>query len=112
MTDNCYHAHVFSIPDGPPMPSSVDLGRSLEKAVNELVKAGRYNSRSEVLREGVRLVQEREARLASLDAAIARGVADADAGRITDANVVFGELAARYGSAPRATTKRKRRRRA
>jgi antitoxin ParD1/3/4 len=94
------------------MPSSVDLGRSLETAVNELVKAGRYNSRSEVLREGVRLVQEREARLASLDAAIARGVADADAGRITDANVVFGELAARYGSAPRATTKRKRRRRA
>lgn len=64
------------------MASSVDLGSRLEDVVTELVKSGRYNSRSEILREGVRLVQEREARLAALDAAIARGLADADAGRV------------------------------
>jgi antitoxin ParD1/3/4 len=32
--------------------------------------------------EAARLVLEREARLASLDASIARGIADADAGRV------------------------------
>ena len=78
------------------MPSSVDLGKRLEKTVNDLVKHGRYNSRSEVLREGVRLVQEREARLAAVDAAIARGVADADAGRVTDAAAAFDKLTTRY----------------
>jgi len=78
------------------MPSSVDLGKRLEKTVNDLVKEGRYNSRSEVLREGVRLVQEREARLATVDAAIARGVADADAGRVTDAASAFDKLTARH----------------
>ena len=59
------------------MAISADLGTHLETYVNELVTKGRYNSKSEVLREGVRLVQEREAKLAALrqtlDAAIERG---------------------------------------
>ena len=38
------------------MPSSADLGPRLERYVTSLVTTGRYNSRSEVLREGVRLV--------------------------------------------------------
>lgn len=59
---------------------SADLGATLEQFVASLVGSGRYNSKSEVLREGVRLIQEREARLAALDAAIARGIAEADAG--------------------------------
>jgi len=78
------------------MPSSVDLGPQLEKLVTKLVRSGRYNSRSEILREGVRLVQEREARLASLDAAIARGIADADAGRVKPLPKVFDRLEAKY----------------
>ena len=81
------------------MPSSVDLGKKLERTVTDLIKSGRYNSRSEVLREGVRLVEEREARLAALDVSIARGVADGDASRITPAASTFDRLAARY-SAP------------
>jgi putative addiction module CopG family antidote len=48
------------------MASSVDLGNQLESVISQLVKAGRFNSRSEVLREGVRLVHEREVRLAAL----------------------------------------------
>jgi antitoxin ParD1/3/4 len=38
----------------------------------------------------------RETRLAVLDAAIARGVADSDAGRLTPAFEVFGRLEAKY----------------
>ncbi|MBX9898145.1 MAG: type II toxin-antitoxin system ParD family antitoxin [Qipengyuania sp.] len=75
---------------------SADLGKPLEDFVSELVTAGRYNSKSEVLREGVRLVQEREARLAALRAAIAVGIADADAGRVTPADEVFDRLEAKY----------------
>jgi antitoxin ParD1/3/4 len=75
---------------------SADLGRQLESFVSDLVKAGRYNSKSEVLREGVRLIQEREARLAALDAAIARGLADAEAGRSRPADDVFARLETKY----------------
>ncbi|HEY6815116.1 MAG TPA: type II toxin-antitoxin system ParD family antitoxin [Croceibacterium sp.] len=78
---------------------SADLGRTLETFVAQLVSSGRYNSKSEVLREGVRLVQEREARLAALDAALARGLADAEAGRTTPAAEVFDRLEAKYRSA-------------
>jgi antitoxin ParD1/3/4 len=78
------------------MPSSVDLGTRLEAFVAKLVAAGRYNSKSEVLREGIRLIQEREARLAALDAALAAGIADADAGRVQPASKVFDRLAAKY----------------
>ena len=37
------------------MAISADLGDYLEEYVNQLVTKGRYNSKSEVLREGVRL---------------------------------------------------------
>lgn len=78
------------------MPSSADLGPRLESYVTSLVTSGRYNSRSEVLREGVRLVEEREKRLAALDAAIARGLADADEERVTPAEGVAERLMAKY----------------
>ncbi|MCZ7496966.1 type II toxin-antitoxin system ParD family antitoxin [Agrobacterium rhizogenes] len=78
------------------MASSANLGRHLEGYVSDLVKSGRYNSRSEVLREGVRLVEEREKRLAALDLAIARGIADADAGRITPVDDVASQFSAKY----------------
>ena len=75
---------------------SADLGQQLEGFVARLVEAGRYNSKSEVLREGVRLIQEREARLAVLDASIARGLADAEAGPTGAAEGGFGRLEAKY----------------
>jgi antitoxin ParD1/3/4 len=78
------------------MASSVDLGNQLESFVGQLVKTGRYNSRSEILREGVRLIHERETRLAALDASIARGIADADSGRVIDIDAAAAALDARY----------------
>ena len=78
------------------MPSS-HLGEALETVVDDLVRAGRYGSRIEVLREGVRLIEERERRLAALDSALARAIADADAGRVTPLDDVADRLTARYG---------------
>lgn len=75
---------------------SADLGTQLETFVSQLVESGRYNSKSEVLREGVRLIQEREARLSALDASIARGLGDAEAGRVKPAEEVFDRLRKKY----------------
>jgi antitoxin ParD1/3/4 len=79
---------------------SVELGDALDRFVDGLVRDGRYNSKSEILREGVRLVQERETRLAALDAAMGRGLADSDAGRVKPANEIFDRLDAKYKSLP------------
>jgi len=78
------------------MAISADLGETLEKVVADLVENGRYNSKSEVLREGVRLVQEREARLRELDAMIQAGLDDVAAGRTKPAEEVFARLMAKY----------------
>jgi antitoxin ParD1/3/4 len=56
---------------------NVSLGERWEGFVDNVLKAGRYASASEVVREGLRLVEEREAKLAALretlNASIARG---------------------------------------
>ncbi|OAN53770.1 type II toxin-antitoxin system ParD family antitoxin [Magnetospirillum moscoviense] len=56
---------------------NVSIGDRWEQFVEQAVKAGRYSSASEVVREGLRLVEEREAKLkalrATLDASIAAG---------------------------------------
>lgn len=78
------------------MASSVNLGEQLEAFITEAVRNGRYGSRSEVLREGVRLVQEREAKWARFEAEVQKGIDDADAGRTEDADVVFKRLIAKY----------------
>ncbi|MBB1248660.1 type II toxin-antitoxin system ParD family antitoxin [Rhizobium sp. G21] len=78
------------------MPRSDNLGPQLENYVADLVKSGRYTSRSDVLREGVRLLEERDTRLSALDAAIARGLADADAGRVKSVDNVADRLSEKY----------------
>ena len=84
------------------MAMSVDLGERLESFVSEMVASGRYNSKSEVLREGLRLVQDREALLASMNAAISKGLADLDAGRVKPAEDVFDRLESKYKAMDRA----------
>jgi antitoxin ParD1/3/4 len=75
---------------------SADLGPQLESFVAKLVETGRYNSKSEVLREGIRLIQERETRLSVLDQALARGLADAEAGQVKPMSDVVTRLASKY----------------
>ena len=81
------------------MAISAELGPVLEDFVSGLVSEGRYNSKSEVLREGIRLVQERESRLAALDAAIAAGRADVAAGRVISIEAAFDRLDAKFAAA-------------
>jgi antitoxin ParD1/3/4 len=80
-----------------------ELTDEFEEFVTHLVASGRYRSKREVLQEGVRLVQEREAQLADLDAAIARGIADADAGQVKPTTEVFDRLEAKYRAMAQAT---------
>ncbi len=82
---------------------SADLGPQLESFVAKLVETGRYNSKSEVLREGIRLIQERETRLAVLDLALARGLEDAEAGRVKPIADVVSRLADKYQGMGRAS---------
>jgi antitoxin ParD1/3/4 len=79
--------------------------------LDELVASGRFASREDALREGLRLVHEQgwtdeAVDLDSLDpatrAAVEGGLADIDAGRTEDAEVVFARLRERYANWPRA----------
>jgi antitoxin ParD1/3/4 len=56
---------------------NVSIGERWQQFVDAAVKSGRYGSASEVVREGLRLVEEREAKLQALrdmlNASIAEG---------------------------------------
>lgn len=71
------------------MPTrNVVLTDRQDKLVNRLVKAGSYQNASEVLRDGLRLLEcraaEDAARLAGLRSAAEVGMRDVAAGRFTD----------------------------
>lgn len=60
------------------MPSSYTIGDHYEAFVRQLVESGRYASASEVMRDGLRLLEEREQlrqiKLAALREAIQEGL--------------------------------------
>lgn len=71
------------------MPTrNIVLSQQQHELVEQLVASGRYQNASEVLREGLRLLEQRDAedaaRLATLRAAADRGWADVAAGRYVD----------------------------
>ena len=78
------------------MDDSVDLGPDLETYVADLVRDGRYGSRLDLLREGVRLLESRDRPAIELDLAIARGLTDAEAGRVSPSRSVAERLTAKY----------------
>ena len=53
---------------------NVSVGDRWQAFVDELVKSGRYGSVSEVVREGLRLVEEREQKLQALRDTINRSI--------------------------------------
>jgi antitoxin ParD1/3/4 len=60
------------------MPSSYTIGEHFETLVRDLVQSGRYSSASEVMRDGLRLLEERELlreiKLKALREAIQEGI--------------------------------------
>ena len=76
------------------MATDADLDEVLEKYVTDLVDSGLYNSRDDVLRDGVRFMHSRDTRLADLHASIMRSIADADAGRTMPLDEAFDEVRA------------------
>ena len=64
---------------------NVSIGDRWEKFVEQAVKSGRYGSASEVVREGLRLVEEREARLRALKETLNASIAEG--GSYTDDDV-------------------------
>jgi antitoxin ParD1/3/4 len=61
---------------------NVSIGERWEGFVDRVVKEGHYGSASEVVREGLRLVEEREAKLIALKATL--DVSIAEGGQVTD----------------------------
>ncbi len=60
------------------MATSYSIGRHFEEVIESLIEGGRYSTASEVIREGLRLVEEREetrkAKLEALRAEIQKGL--------------------------------------
>jgi antitoxin ParD1/3/4 len=75
---------------------NVHLGEAFDEFVASLLKSGYYQTQSEVLREGLRLLKEREdlkqLRLSELRKEIALGAAQADRGEFVDGPAVFAKL--------------------
>lgn len=84
------------------MPTSVALGEHYEAFVKEQLKSGRYNNASEVIRAGLRLLEELEkvnaAKLAELRRLIQEGI---DSGPGVPAEEVFDRLEAKYSAMAR-----------
>ncbi len=75
---------------------NVNLGTVFDQFVADLLKTGHYQSQSEILREGLRLLKEREElkqlRLAELRKEIAIGTEEARQGKLIDGEAVFAEI--------------------
>ncbi len=85
---------------------NVNLGPVFDQFVADLLKTGLYQSQSEVLREGLRLLKEREElkqlRLAELRREIAIGSAEADRSEFVDGEGTFAEIRKRSAKRKRA----------
>jgi antitoxin ParD1/3/4 len=75
---------------------NVNLGAVFDSFIADLLKTGLYQSQSEVVREGLRLLKEREElknlRLSELRKEIAIGSEQADRGEFVDGEETFAEI--------------------
>jgi antitoxin ParD1/3/4 len=77
---------------------SITLPVEMARVVHERVSSGDYGSASEVIRDAMRAWLHRERRLVALDAALARGIAELDAGLGQEAEQVRQQLKERLGT--------------
>jgi antitoxin ParD1/3/4 len=67
---------------------SITLPAEMVRIIRSKVESGGYGSNSEVIREAMRGWLERDRHFATLNTAIERGIADADAGLVADSDQV------------------------
>ena len=81
---------------------NISLPDPMRDWVQARVDSGQYAGASDYVRELIRRDQtatsERERMLTKLDASLEQGLADADAGRVKDAEAVLGRLEAKYAA--------------
>jgi antitoxin ParD1/3/4 len=79
------------------MPTTIALSSHFESFIRDQIDSGRYNNISEVVRAGLRLLEDQERlndlKLAELRSAIAAGL---ESGEGRDADRVFDRLEAKY----------------
>lgn len=75
---------------------NVNLGAKFDQFVAEMLDTGLYQSQSEILREGLRLLKDREERkkfwMVELRREVALGVAQADRGDFVDGRATFARI--------------------
>lgn len=75
---------------------NVSLTPELEALIQERVRSGRYTSASEVVREALRLLEDRDElrrlRLAELRSQVASGLVSLDRGQTRDGDAVIDEI--------------------
>ena len=64
---------IFALKNKMSKNTSVTLGDHFEQIIEKSIESGRYSSASEVIREGLRLVEEREQKIKILREAIEAG---------------------------------------
>jgi antitoxin ParD1/3/4 len=70
---------------------NISLTAHLDRFIEQKVRSGRYQSASEVVREGLRLMEERDAALASTRKRIEEGWRQSERGEGRDGERVFAE---------------------
>jgi antitoxin ParD1/3/4 len=81
------------------MPTSVALGNHFETFIREQIASGRFNDVSEVVRAGLRLLEQQEQRYQLELEALRAEIAAGRAGSAKSADDVFQRLEAKYRDA-------------
>ena len=76
--------------------TSISLGDHFAQFIDRQVEGGRYGSASDVVRSGLRLLEEREAKVAALQAALIAGEESGPAQEL-DSPAFLTEMRAKHG---------------
>ncbi len=76
--------------------TSISLGDHFAQFIDRQVEGGRYGSASDVVRAGLRLLEEREAKVAALQAALIAGEESGPAQEL-DSAAFLAEMRAKHG---------------
>jgi antitoxin ParD1/3/4 len=83
---------------------NISLGQEQQEFIQTQVQAGVYNNPDDLINEAIALLAEKHRKLSELKQMIAIGTEQIQRGEVTDGEVVFDQLQAKYGFAPEPTS--------